>query len=83
LKNKKKYKSKKWLDPNTTSFIYTEVEFDYNWGATLKMGDCQRIVNFDVYIDDEKSRKKTLKKLNLMRAELDKLVIAIEGVTYG
>jgi len=83
LKNKKTYKSKKWLDPNTTSFIYTEVEFDYSWGATLKLGDCHRIVNFDVYIDDEKTRKKTLKKLNLMRAELDKLVIAIEGVTYG
>jgi len=83
MDKKKLYRSKKWLNPETTAFMFTEVLFDYSWGATLKMGDCNRIVNFDVYIDDEKARKRTLKKLNLMRDELSNLIGAIEDIKYG
>jgi len=77
------HKSKKWLDPNTTSFIFTEIEFDYSWGAQLKMGDCNRIVNYDVYIDSPKARKRTVRKLNIMIEEIMELKDQIEEITYG
>ena len=80
---KKTYKSRKWLNPDTTAFIHTEVEFDYSWGATLKIGDCNRIINLDVYVDDEKAKKRSLKKLNLLRDELSKLITAVEAINYG
>ncbi len=83
MANKKGYNSKKWLNPDTTAFIHTEVCFDYSWGGTLKIADCSRIVNMDVYIDDEKGRKKTLKKLNIMRDEITNLISAIEDINYG
>jgi len=83
MNKKKPYRSKKWLNPETTAFIFTEVEFDYSWGATFKMGDCNRMISLDVYVDDEKARKKTLKKLNLMRDELTNLISAVEDITYG
>ncbi len=82
MSKKKKYCSKKWIDPSTTGFIQTEVEFGYSWGATFKMADCSRIINLDVYIDDEKSRKKTLKKLNIIRDEVTNLISAIEDINY-
>ena len=80
---KKRYKSRKWLSPDTTAFIHTEVGFDFSWGATLKIGDCQRIVNLDVYVDDVKSQKRSLKKLNLLRDEIGKLITAVEAINYG
>ncbi len=83
MAKKKAYRSKKWLTAETTGFIFTEVEFDYSWGATLKIGDCTKIVSLDVYIDDEKARKKTLKKLNLIRDEIANLILEVEAINYG
>ncbi len=83
MTNNKKYSSRKWLSPSTTAFIFTELEFDYGWGASLKIGDCNRVVRLDVFVDDEKARKKALKKLNLLRNELTNLITAIEGISYG
>ncbi len=80
---RKAYRSKKWLTPETTGFIFTEVLFDYNWNATLKIGDCSRIVDLDVYIEDEKARKKTLKKLLLLEKEISTMIAVVKNITYG
>ncbi len=71
------------MSKNTTGFIFTEVEHDYSWEAQLKIGDCSRIVSLDVYINDEKDRKKSLKKIDLIISELTKFKSAIEGIKYG
>ncbi len=82
--NKINYKSKKWIDPNTTGFIYTLIEHDDGYRtAQLKLADCSRIVSFDVYIDSPRARYKTLKKVQLIIDELRKFKEVLEGLNYG
>ncbi len=82
--NKINYKSKKWIDPNTTGFIYTLIEHDDGYrSAQLKLADCARIVNFDVFIDSVKARDKTIKKVQLMIDELSKFNEVLKGLNYG
>ncbi len=70
MKNYKKI-SKKWIDPNSTGFIFSRVEKqDGRSWAELKLGDCSRIVSFDVYVDSELDRKATLKKVDLIIKEM-------------
>ena len=76
-------KSKKWIDPNTTGFIYTKVESDDGYKqAELKIADCSRIVSLDVYIDSAKARDKTLRKVRLIVEELTKFKDTLETLTY-
>ncbi len=82
--NKINYKSKKWIDPHTTGFIYTLIEHDDGYrSAQLKLADCARIVNFDVFIDSVKARDKTIKKVQLMIDELSKFNEVLKGLNYG
>lgn len=84
MANKIQHKSKKWIDPNTSGFIYTQVEHDDGYlCATLKLADCARIVSFDVYIDSKKARDKTVKKVQLMVDEMTKFNEILKGLSYG
>ena len=76
--------SKKWIDPATTGYIYTHIEHDDGYRtAELKLADCARIVNFDVYIDSKKARDKTVKKVQLMIDEMSKFNEVLMGLNYG
>ncbi len=82
--NKVSHKSKKWIDPNTTGYIYTEVGHEDGYKtAELKLADCSRIVSFDVYIGSPRARYKTLKKVQLIIDELNKFKEVLEGLNYG
>ncbi len=73
MANKKdKLYIKKWLNPDSTAYIYARVPADRSW-ATLKLGDCSRIVDFDIEYDDAQEKRKTLKKLDIMLDTIQKL----------
>ncbi len=73
------YKSKKWLANDTTAFIYSHLEREnhYLWGI-FKMGDCSKIVSFDISVETAKERKATVKKLMLISKEASEMAKAIE-----
>ena len=81
--HKKNYSSKKWLNPDTTAFIFTEVFRDYerSW-ATLKMADCSRIVEFDAHIYTKDKRDALAKKVDILISELEKFKEEIEELSY-
>ena len=71
--------SKKWLSPATTAFIYSYLELDdgYRWGQ-FKIGDCNRIVSFDIDLGSPKERKATIKKLMCISEEAAIMAKTIE-----
>lgn len=73
------HKVKKWLNTSTTSFIYAYLENDdgYRWGQ-FKLGDCNKIVSFDIELDSPKKRKATMKKLMIISDEAYNMCKAIE-----
>ena len=78
------YSSKVWLNPGTTAFIFTEIFRDYEKSyATLKMADCNRIVEFDAFVVTEEKRDELQKKVRLMVKELCKFSNKLEELSYG
>jgi hypothetical protein len=81
MRKKTYLKSKKWLNPDTSAFIFVELSREDGWyNGTLKLADCARICNFDVDLNSKKDRTKTMKKIDLMVAELIKLRLAIKEI---
>lgn len=77
------YKSKVWLNPDTTAFIFTEYFRDYEKSyVTLKMADCRHVLEFDAFINSEDERDKLLKKISIMIDELSKFNKELEGIQY-
>jgi len=79
-KNKTLYRKKKWLNSTSTAYIYADITTDtytnskhkvtkYHYG-TLKMGDCYRIVSFDIELETVNERKATIKKLDIIIDEV-------------
>jgi len=78
------YSSKQWLNPDTTAFIFTEIFRDYERSyATLKMADCNHIVEFDAYIVTEDKRDALVKKVDIMIKELARFNKELGELTYG
>jgi len=75
------HKTKKWLSSNTTAFVYAyiEIEDGYKWGQ-FKLGDCSRIVSFDIELGSSKERRATKKKLMAISDEAYNMAKAIEGM---
>jgi len=75
------HRAKKWLSPKTTAFIYTYLENDdgYKYGQ-FKIGDCNRMISLDIDIGTKKERSATIKKLNTIAYEADRLAGAIEDM---
>lgn len=83
MSHKANYKSKVWLNPETTAFIFTEVFRDYERSyAILKMADCSRIVEFDAYIYTEEKRDELVEKVSIMMAELEKFTKELGELSY-
>lgn len=83
MSHKADYKSKVWLNPETTAFIFTEVFRDYEKSyATLKMADCSRIVEFDAFIWSEEKRDELVEKISIMMAELEKFTKELGDIHY-
>lgn len=75
------HKAKKWLNSNTTSFVYAYVENEdgYKWGQ-FKLGDCSRIVSFDIELGSLKERRATRRKLMAIAEAAHNMAKAIEGI---
>ena len=70
-----------WLNPpssSNTGYIISGIEKDGNYVyGKLKIADCSKIIELDIYVDDSKQRKEALKKISTIQNALDELVTQI------
>lgn len=70
---KKTYHSRKFLNKSTgmAAFEASGSYTDYSFDCTIAISDCNRRIDLDMYMWDEKSIKDKLYKLNLLIKELN------------
>jgi hypothetical protein len=71
------YNKRVWLNLPTSSFTGFMVCFSRKTDAFFRLGDCNTITNIHMeydYTDPEKSRLKYIKKITLIRDELNKYI---------
>lgn len=80
---KKTYHSRKFLNKASgmAAFEANGSYSDYSFDCTIAISDCNRRIDLDMYMWDEKSIKEKLYKLNLLINELNTFKQWIEGVT--
>jgi hypothetical protein len=81
IQKTKPWKRRVWLNPNRSyddGYIITSVdtEGDFN----LKIADCNRIVDLNVYYSTKSEKKRRIRKMNVLIDELTNLRDAMESI---
>lgn len=74
----KTWKKRDWLNPSNTSnngYIITGQDADGD--AELKIADCNRIIDLDLYYSTPRGKKVVIRKLNILRDRINNLITVI------
>lgn len=73
MASKHRYVSRKWLNTDKTqsAYIICDIEGGHYPHGNVKIADCGRIVNLDFPCEGKKNKNHSIKKIDILLAELE------------